>query len=318
MTELVLKRNVFEFNKEYFIQTSGTAIGTKLAPGYANLFLSIFERNMLIQYPTKPSIWLCYIDDIFMIWNESEDKLNDFLAYINTQPIQLTHLYSIKSVNFLDVLVTLTNDGTISTDIYTKPTDTHQYLHMNSCHPNNIKKDIVFLQATRILRICSDPATALSRCNELIEYQVRRGHGRRRAQLEVQRAIDAHRNPQQHIRNIDRAVYFTVQYHPGLPDIKCTLKKFLPILNASERMSMVFSRPPVVSFSQQKTFLYNYVGPNFRTLRKKPSRVNHAKAFAASSVLPLFLLAASPAPATVEHSIVVTRVRIAIQSGLCM
>ena len=38
MTELVLRRNVFEFNKEYFIQTSGTAIGNKLAPGYANLF----------------------------------------------------------------------------------------------------------------------------------------------------------------------------------------------------------------------------------------------------------------------------------------
>ena len=38
MTELVLKRNVFEFNKKYFIQTSRTAIGTKLAPGYANLF----------------------------------------------------------------------------------------------------------------------------------------------------------------------------------------------------------------------------------------------------------------------------------------
>ena len=33
MTELVLRRNVFEFNKKYFIQTSGTAIGTKLAPG---------------------------------------------------------------------------------------------------------------------------------------------------------------------------------------------------------------------------------------------------------------------------------------------
>ena len=54
----------------------------------------------------------------------------------------------------------------------------------------------------------------------------------------------------------------------------------------------------------------NYVWPNFRSLRKKPSRVSHAKAIAASSVPPLFLLAASPAPATVEHSIVVTMVRI--------
>ena len=122
---------------------------------------------------------------------------------------------------------------------------------MNSCHPNHVKKAIAFSQATRILRICSDPATALSRCNELIEYLVRRGHGRRRTQLEVQRAIDVYRNPQQHIRKIYQAVYFTVQYHPGLPDIKGTFKKFLSILYTSERMSMVFSRPPV-SFSQPK------------------------------------------------------------------
>ena len=32
MTEIVLMRSVFEFNKKYFIQTSGTAIG------YANQF----------------------------------------------------------------------------------------------------------------------------------------------------------------------------------------------------------------------------------------------------------------------------------------
>ena len=81
---------------------------------------------------------------------------------------------------------------------------------------------------------------------------MRRGHGRRCTQLAVQRAIDANRNPQQHIRNIDRAVYITVQYPPGLPDIKGTLRKFLPILYTYERMSMVFSRAPAVSFSQTK------------------------------------------------------------------
>ena len=121
-------RNVLEFKKKYFIQTSGTSIGTRLAPGYANLFISIFERNRLNQYPIKPSIWLRYVDDIFMIWDDSEDKLKDFLAYINTvnPAIQHTHAHSFESVNFLDVLVTLNNDGTISTDLYTKPTVTHQ------------------------------------------------------------------------------------------------------------------------------------------------------------------------------------------------
>ena len=95
---------------------------------------------MLNRYPIKKSIWLRYVDDIFMIWNDSENKLKDFLAYINTvnPVIQFTHAYSFRSVNILDVLVALTNDGTILTDLYTKPTDTHRYLHMNSCRPNHV------------------------------------------------------------------------------------------------------------------------------------------------------------------------------------
>ena len=228
-----------------------------------------------------------------MIWNDSEDKLKDLLAYINTAnpAIQFTHANSFKSVNFLDVLVTLNNDGTISTDSYTKPTDKHQYLHMNSCHPNHAKKAIALSQATGILRICSDPVTAQSRRNELIEYLVRRGHGRRRTQLEVQLAIDAHRNPQQHIRNIDYGVYFIVQYHPGLPDMKGTLMKFLPILYTCERMSMVFSRPPVLSFSQLKN-LYQQIcraklqEPQKETIQSKPCQGNRCQlctAFVSSS-----------------------------------
>ena len=91
---------------------------------------------------------------------------------------------------------------------------------MNSYDPNHVEKATAFSQATRILRICCDLAIAQSRCNELMEYLVRRGHGRRRTQLEIQRAMDAYRNPQQPIRNIDREVYLVVLYHPGLPEIK--------------------------------------------------------------------------------------------------
>ena len=153
---------------------------------------------------------------------------------------------------------------------------------MSSCHGNHDEKAIAFSKATRILRICSDPATAMSRCIELIEYLVRRGHGRRRTQLEHQRAIDAITNPQQHIRNIDRGVYFTVQYHPGLPDIKGTLEKFLPILFTYEHMTMVFSRPPVVSFSQpqnlsQQICRVKLQEPLNEAIQSKPCQGNRYK-----------------------------------------
>ena len=74
MTELVLKKNVFELNSECFLQTSGTAIGTKMAPAYANIVMSILERNLLTGSCSKPLVWFRYIDDIFAIWTYGEDK----------------------------------------------------------------------------------------------------------------------------------------------------------------------------------------------------------------------------------------------------
>ena len=100
------------------------------------------------------------------------------------------------------------------------------------------------------------------------------GHGQRRTQLEVQRAIDAQRNPQQHIRNIDSGVHFIVQYHPGLPDIKGTIKKCLPILYTSERMNMVFSLPPVVLFSHPKNLSQQLC---WAKLQEPQKEANHCK-----------------------------------------
>ena len=54
------------------------------------------------------------------------------------------------------------------------------------------------------------------------------------------------------------------------------------MIYTSERMSIVFSRPPVDCSPNQKTFLNKYVGPSFKRLRMKPSWENNAKAIAAS------------------------------------
>ena len=80
---------------------------------------------------------------------------------------KFTSDYSDRSINFLDVQISISDNGEISTDLYTKPTDTHQYLQATSCHPNHTKKGIPYSQALRILRICSDLDKAKERCDEL-------------------------------------------------------------------------------------------------------------------------------------------------------
>ena len=55
-------------------------------------------------------------------------------------------------VNFLDLNVSLRN-GAISTDLYVKPTDGHQYLHYKSSHSEHLKNVIQYSQALRLSRI---------------------------------------------------------------------------------------------------------------------------------------------------------------------
>ena len=79
LLELVLTNNHFEFNGKYYHQLSGTAMGTKLAPSYANLFMTTFEEKYVYTYPLKPELWNRFIDDISMIWPSGKNSLLKFM-----------------------------------------------------------------------------------------------------------------------------------------------------------------------------------------------------------------------------------------------
>ena len=67
MAEIVLKRNVFEFGADHYVQVSGTAIGTKMAPSYANIFMAQLEARILEGAALKPMEFWRYIDDCFVL-----------------------------------------------------------------------------------------------------------------------------------------------------------------------------------------------------------------------------------------------------------
>jgi hypothetical protein len=45
---LVLKHNNYTFNGEHFLQINGTAMGTKMAPSYANIFMGKLEKLIML------------------------------------------------------------------------------------------------------------------------------------------------------------------------------------------------------------------------------------------------------------------------------
>ena len=79
------------------------------------------------------------------------------MLYINSihSSFQLTCNYSKECVLFLDVAVFVDNSGNITTDLYVKPTDEHQFQMANSCHPSHTMRSTPYSQALRMLRIYS-------------------------------------------------------------------------------------------------------------------------------------------------------------------
>ena len=69
MFRLILKENSFQFNGKHYLQTHGTAMGTKTAVSFANIFMAHIETTILSKTVFKPTVWKRYIDDI--IWTIS-------------------------------------------------------------------------------------------------------------------------------------------------------------------------------------------------------------------------------------------------------
>ena len=64
LAELVLTLNCFSFAGSYYKQINGVAMGTKMGPSYANLFVGYIEHKFFNQYNgPKPELYRRYIDD---------------------------------------------------------------------------------------------------------------------------------------------------------------------------------------------------------------------------------------------------------------
>ena len=110
---LVLENNYFEFNDRFYRQKLGTAIGTKLAPAYTNLFMTRLEERLLEASPDKLLIWMRFIDDVFFIWMHGEEKLMSLINHLNSshETIKFTSEQSRDTISFLDVQVSVGEGG---------------------------------------------------------------------------------------------------------------------------------------------------------------------------------------------------------------
>ena len=206
-------------------------MGTKLAPSFANIFMGWFENTYVYTYTLKPLIWKRYIDDIFIIWQHGADELNKLVEHLNSKhhTIKFTAEHSKISINFLDVTVTLNNDGDIITSLYCKPTDSHNYLLYSSEHPRHLLRGIPYSQFLRVRRICSNILDFRQNSLMLATHFIRRGYPHKLISEALKRAESQHRptliaqNAPDSTPKIkkthDLSFYLVVTHNPGNPPI---------------------------------------------------------------------------------------------------
>ena len=77
---MILTMNNFTSNDQHVLQSTffhGTAMGTRMAPSNANLFIGKFEQQAIENAPYKPFVWWRFIDEIFVVWTEGIEHSQD-------------------------------------------------------------------------------------------------------------------------------------------------------------------------------------------------------------------------------------------------
>ena len=159
-----------------------------------------------------------------------------------------------REIAFLDVWITKVK-GAFHTEVYSKPTDAHQYLNFKSCHPPHVKKAIPYSQVLRLRQICNSDNVFEEKLGELKEFLVKREYCSDYVDNQFERVWGVNRNNllkrKEGIANSNRTC-FAVDYHPALRVLYEIFRQLQGIVGWSERFLHIMPLPPMVCFRRTK------------------------------------------------------------------
>ncbi|XP_073425270.1 uncharacterized protein [Dendrobates tinctorius] len=211
----ILDKNYFVFDRTFYRQSMGTAMGARCAPAYANLFLGWWEELVVyshVGFKTHCLKWLRYIDDVIFFWTGTEESCRSFISELNQNPynIKLTFNISCTTVEFLDLSLSL--EG----------------------------------QFFRAKRNCTDPSDFLSEARTLTDRFKSRGYPKKVISASYQRARTStraellQRKPRESSRPIGIVTTYNNQWH----DVRKILGKNWGILLSEAKLVPHISNTP--------------------------------------------------------------------------
>ena len=165
---LIMTMNIFTFGDLTLKQLNGTAMGTPPAPPYATIYYGIHKEKFLPHHSRRLIYYRRFIDNVIGIWwpNKSPQldaqEWNEFKHKMNAFP-GLTWEFSelSKTVDFMDMTITINNSNNIETTLFKKILNLHLYIPPHFAHPPGLLPGIVYSTLFRIFTLCSSETDKL-------------------------------------------------------------------------------------------------------------------------------------------------------------
>ncbi|CAF4983605.1 unnamed protein product, partial [Rotaria sp. Silwood1] len=155
LASIVLKENVFVYDKKIYRQTIGGAMGSSFTLTLVNIFMWKWQKELVRRQDISNEFYGRYIDDIFIPWNKSEKELIKLLEEANIWHPNIELDYKIgQSLPFLDVLV-MNDKGNLSTSVYHKPAAEPYVVPSISDHPRDVFSNVIQTALARAIRYSS-------------------------------------------------------------------------------------------------------------------------------------------------------------------
>jgi hypothetical protein len=255
--KVVMTSNIFQFDDTFWLQTCGTSMGTSCACTYATLYWAFIERKHIIPKWKNQLFFLrCFIDDEFGIWLGQKEDFDLFQQDLNSYcQLKWTSDGLQKTVNFLDLTITINGNGLLTTKTYQKPTNLHLYLPPTSAHPPGVLKSLIYGNLQRFWLQNTLVTDYIDIAKQFAEHLIARGHKREKITAIFEAAatkLDKLLQKKKERKDVGETLFLHWTWHPrciSRPKLRLLYNETLQERSGFHNLIICYSRPKILEIS---------------------------------------------------------------------
>ena len=230
----VMENNIFQFGNTWWLQKSGTAMGTPCACMITTIYFGYYERKFLLPKHHKNILYYKrFIDDVFCIWDtnitSNTATKNSFDIFRNDMDKHGNLRWEFEQLTdeiaFLDLKIKIDRTTKkLNFQTYQKPMNLHLYIPPHSMHPPGVTKSLIFGLLQTYKQQNTNPDDFQQMAKLLFHRLIARGYNPeelKRLFLEAAYRLDhmpknPSKKPKDNTNNpsMDKEIFYKTRYHP--------------------------------------------------------------------------------------------------------